>query len=92
MEIGYATCVTKEETGMWRTVGQAWLTVFVTKRSTDNYAFNLATMPSLRDLNTQLSKPVEMIRFRPNFVIDGDFDAWDEVLYDSQYYSNPGIL
>lgn len=46
----------------------------------DAFPFLLASVASLRDLNTRLGAPVTMRRFRPNLVVEGarpfDEDAW----------------
>ncbi|KXK04775.1 MAG: hypothetical protein UZ17_ACD001000778 [Acidobacteria bacterium OLB17] len=48
----------------------------------DGYPFLLIGESSLADLNTHLDKPVEMRRFRPNFVVKGsepyEEDRWQE--------------
>lgn len=43
----------------------------------DGYPVLLASLASLADLNTRLARPVEMLRFRPNLVIEGA-PAWAE--------------
>ncbi|MBX3283183.1 MAG: MOSC domain-containing protein [Acidobacteria bacterium] len=43
----------------------------------DGYPFLLIGEASLNDLNRHLSKPVEMRRFRPNFVVQGS-EAYEE--------------
>lgn len=44
----------------------------------DGFPVLLTTESSLTDLNTRLSCPVPMNRFRPNVVVSGDFPAWAE--------------
>lgn len=48
----------------------------------DGYPFLLIGEASLTDLNTQLAEPVEMKRFRPNFVVKGsepyEEDRWKQ--------------
>lgn len=44
----------------------------------DGFPILIATNPSLQALNAELASPVEMRRFRPNVVIDGDFEPWAE--------------
>jgi len=45
----------------------------------DGQPILLATEPSLARLNTEMSEPVPMDRFRPNIVVDGDgLGAYDE--------------
>jgi uncharacterized protein len=43
----------------------------------DGFPFLLSNENSLRDLNTRLPQAVEMLRFRPNLVVDG-LAAWSE--------------
>lgn len=43
----------------------------------DGFPFLITNSSSLDDLNKRLDVPVEMRRFRPNIVVDGDA-AWDE--------------
>ncbi|KAA1173892.1 MOSC domain-containing protein [Marinobacter salinexigens] len=43
----------------------------------DGFPFLITNTASLGDLNERLEVPVEMRRFRPNIVVDGD-TAWDE--------------
>lgn len=43
----------------------------------DGFPFLLTSQASLDDLNQRLSKPIEMIRFRPNLVVSG-CQAFDE--------------
>ena len=49
----------------------------------DGFPLLLISEASLADLNGRLRKPVEMRRFRPNLVIDGDFpyaeDGWRRI-------------
>ncbi len=44
----------------------------------DGFPILLATTPSLHELNAELERPVEMRRFRPNLVVNGDFEPWAE--------------
>jgi uncharacterized protein YcbX len=44
----------------------------------DEFPVLITSMPSLFSLNAELQHPVEMRRFRPNIVIDGDFEPWTE--------------
>ncbi|SEK90821.1 MOSC domain-containing protein [Pacificibacter marinus] len=44
----------------------------------DGFPLLISTMPSLLALNAELTSPVEMRRFRPNIMIDGDFEPWAE--------------
>jgi uncharacterized protein len=48
----------------------------------DGFPYLLISQASLHDLNTRLSEPVEMLRFRPNLVVEGalpyDEDQWFE--------------
>lgn len=44
----------------------------------DGFPLLITTMPSLLALNAELASPVEMRRFRPNIMIDGDFEPWAE--------------
>ena len=44
---------------------------------TDGFPFLLIGIASLEDLNQRLEEPVEMRRFRPNFVISGS-EAFEE--------------
>lgn len=44
----------------------------------DGYPVLITTMPSLLALNAELASSVEMRRFRPNIVVDGEFEPWDE--------------
>lgn len=44
----------------------------------DGFPILITSMPSLLALNAELASPVEMRRFRPNIMIDGDFEPWDE--------------
>jgi len=48
----------------------------------DGYPFLLIGEASLADLNTRLAEPVEMKRFRPNFVVEGSYpyeeDRWEQ--------------
>jgi uncharacterized protein YcbX len=44
----------------------------------DGFPILITTKPSLQALNAELASPVEMRRFRPNVVIDGDFEPWAE--------------
>ncbi len=46
-------------------------------RFADSSAVNLANTASLADLNSKLHEPVDMLRFRPNLVVQGD-QAWQE--------------
>lgn len=48
-----------------------WLTF------TDCAPFLVATEASLRDINGRLEKPISIVKFRPNIVLDGE-TAWDE--------------
>lgn len=43
----------------------------------DAYPLLLASESSLRDLNHRMARAVEMIRFRPNLVVEGSI-PWDE--------------
>jgi uncharacterized protein YcbX len=49
----------------------------------DGYPLHLVSSSSLNDLNGQISKPVDMLRFRPNLVVDGGMpweeDTWREI-------------
>lgn len=44
----------------------------------DGFPLLITSMPSLQALNAELASPVEMRRFRPNVMIDGDFEPWAE--------------
>lgn len=44
----------------------------------DSTPLLVTTRPSLQDLNRRLAEPVPMDRFRPNLVLDGDFEAFAE--------------
>lgn len=44
----------------------------------DGFPILITTMPSLQALNAELAAPVEMRRFRPNVMIDGNFEPWAE--------------
>jgi uncharacterized protein len=44
----------------------------------DAYPFLIATEASLQDLNSRLTTPVPMDRFRPNIVIAGDTPPWQD--------------
>ena len=44
----------------------------------DGFPLLLATKAPLEELNAELESPVEMRRFRPNVVVDGDFAPWAE--------------
>ena len=44
----------------------------------DGYPILVANQKSLDDLNSRLDIPVEMGRFRPNIVVDGDLEAFEE--------------
>jgi uncharacterized protein YcbX len=48
-----------------------WLTF------TDCAPFLVTTEASLRDINGRLEKPIPIVKFRPNIVLDGE-TAWDE--------------
>lgn len=45
---------------------------------TDGYPILITTTVSLAETNAELAAPVQMRRFRPNIVIDGDFAPWEE--------------
>ncbi len=49
----------------------------------DGFPFLIASKNSLKHLNQSLRTPIEMVRFRPNLVIDGgdayDEDSWREI-------------
>lgn len=49
----------------------------------DGYPILLANMASLKDLNSKLTSPIVMNRFRPNIVVDGDTpfseDNWNRI-------------
>ena len=49
----------------------------------DGYPILLANSASLNDLNSKLSSPIEMNRFRPNIVVDGNLpfaeDNWKRI-------------
>lgn len=51
-------------------------------RFADSSALNLASRSSLADLNARLKEPVEMLRFRPNVVIEGA-PPWAEDSWES---------
>lgn len=44
----------------------------------DGAPYLLTTKPSLTELNQHLDNPVTMTHFRPNFVVEGDFEPWLE--------------
>lgn len=44
----------------------------------DGFPYLVTTISSLRDLNHRLDNPVNMERFRPNLVIEGDLEPWSE--------------
>lgn len=44
----------------------------------DGYPILVANQKSLDELNTRLDHPVDMGRFRPNIVVDGDLEAFEE--------------
>lgn len=46
----------------------------------DGYPYLLTSTTSLKELNDRLSQPIEMIRFRPNFIIEGMETAFEEDL------------
>lgn len=48
-----------------------------TIRFADSYPLHLCSLSSLADLNSRLASPIEILRFRPNIVIEGS-DAWAE--------------
>jgi uncharacterized protein YcbX len=56
----------------------------------DGYPFLLISEASLADLNSRLEKPVEMIRFRPNFVITEasayEEDSWKSIQIGSIFF------
>jgi uncharacterized protein YcbX len=49
----------------------------------DGFPFLLASEASLADLNARMERPLEMIRFRPNIVVDGvapfEEDGWTRI-------------
>lgn len=49
----------------------------------DDFPFLLISQASLEDLNEKLTEPVEMMRFRPNFVVTGTDsfaeDSWNQI-------------
>lgn len=44
----------------------------------DGYPLLFATRESLDDLNARLASPMEMLRFRPNVVVEGCAEPWEE--------------
>ena len=56
----------------------------------DGYPVLLASAASLADLNARLARPVEMLRFRPNLVIEGSApwaeDGWTRVRIGSTVF------
>ncbi len=50
----------------------------VTVGFSDGYPLLFATRESLDDLNARLASPVEMLRFRPNVVVEGCAEPWEE--------------
>jgi uncharacterized protein len=56
----------------------------------DGFPFLVIGQASLNDLNSRLATPVEMLRFRPNFVIEGSLpyseDHWYEFTIGAQVF------
>lgn len=48
----------------------------------DGYPFLIASQRSLEELNRHLDVPISMHRFRPNIVVDGVCDPWEEDFWD----------
>ena len=44
----------------------------------DGYPILIVNQKSLDDLNSRLERPIDMMRFRPNIVLDGDLEAFEE--------------
>jgi uncharacterized protein len=56
----------------------------------DGFPFLVISQASLNDLNARLESPIEMLRFRPNFVVEGALpyseDDWYEFTIGSQSF------
>lgn len=61
-----------------REVSRAYAGVGHFTALSDGYPVLLTTFASLAELNAELKSPVEMLRFRPNIVVSGDFAPWAE--------------
>ena len=59
----------------------------------DGFPFLIASKNSLNHLNQSLQTPIEMVRFRPNLVIDGcgayDEDTWREISIGNKDFRLP---
>ncbi len=51
-------------------------------RLVDSFPLHLASQSSLHDLNKKLASPIEMLRFRPNIVLEGS-EPWAEDQWSS---------
>jgi uncharacterized protein YcbX len=62
-------------------------------RFADSRPLLLANTKSLQDLNTKLSQPIEMNRFRPNIVVEGssafEEDSWQRIQVGEVVFSQP---
>ena len=58
----------------------------------DGYPFLLASQESLDDLNKRLKKPVSILNFRPNIVVNGSRKPWYEDTWEQIAFNNFVIM
>jgi uncharacterized protein YcbX len=54
----------------------------------DGYPFLLTSIESLDDLNKRLPKPISMLNFRPNIIVQGSKKPWCEDKWDQISFNN----